>query len=260
MPSGWCWPLVKTIEAVELECDFLQRGQFKESDFLAGSSDLQKWRSQWPGRSFAAFYDLGHFCWLYSMGPRLHKHIQIQGQGDTVPHLSGGYQGHMAEETLWQPAGEGATSYMYYLRMAEFQCLKVLCILQNWGQQIMIHCLSLSSKLYWNTVMFHLSWASQMALVLKNLSASVGDIRDVSSIPRSRRSPGGEHGNPLQCSCLENPMDRKHSGLQSTGSQRVGHGWSALASMHVLSIHAEFCSCKTTCSAKPQECTFVVVI
>ena len=31
---------------------------------------------------------------------------------------------------------------------------------------------------------------------------------DVGSIPRSGRSPGGGHGNPLQCSCLENPMDR----------------------------------------------------
>ena len=45
-------------------------------------------------------------------------------------------------------------------------------------------------------------------LVVKNLPANVGDIRDVGSIPRSGRSPGGEHGNPLQYSCLENPMDR----------------------------------------------------
>ena len=44
--------------------------------------------------------------------------------------------------------------------------------------------------------------------MVKNLPANVGDIRDVGSIPRSERSPGGEHGNPLQYSCLENPMDR----------------------------------------------------
>ena len=44
--------------------------------------------------------------------------------------------------------------------------------------------------------------------MVKNLPANVGDIRDVGSIPRSGRSPGGEHGNPLQYSCLENPMDR----------------------------------------------------
>ena len=47
-----------------------------------------------------------------------------------------------------------------------------------------------------------------MALVVKNLSASAGDIRDSGSIPGLRRSPGGGHGNPLLYSCLENPMDR----------------------------------------------------
>ena len=44
--------------------------------------------------------------------------------------------------------------------------------------------------------------------MVKNTSASAGDLRDVGSIPGSGRSPGGEHGNPLQYSCLENPMDR----------------------------------------------------
>ena len=50
--------------------------------------------------------------------------------------------------------------------------------------------------------------ASQVALVVKNLPANAGDIRDLGSTPGSGRSPGGEHGNPLQYSCLENPMDR----------------------------------------------------
>ena len=44
--------------------------------------------------------------------------------------------------------------------------------------------------------------------VVKNLPASSGDAADTGSIPGSRRSPGGGHGNPLQYSCLENPMDR----------------------------------------------------
>ena len=44
--------------------------------------------------------------------------------------------------------------------------------------------------------------------MVKNTSASAGDLRDVGLIPGSGRSPGGEHGNPLQYSCLENPMDR----------------------------------------------------
>ena len=50
--------------------------------------------------------------------------------------------------------------------------------------------------------------AFQMALVVKTLSANVEDVRDSGLIPGSGRSPGGGHGNPLQCSCLEDPMDR----------------------------------------------------
>ena len=53
-----------------------------------------------------------------------------------------------------------------------------------------------------------LDWASQEALVVKNPLANAGDIKVMSSIPGSGRSPGGEHGNPLQYSCLENPTDR----------------------------------------------------
>ena len=44
--------------------------------------------------------------------------------------------------------------------------------------------------------------------MVKYLPASSGDIRDVSLIPGSGRAPGGGSGRPLQCSCLENPMDR----------------------------------------------------
>ena len=47
-----------------------------------------------------------------------------------------------------------------------------------------------------------------MVLVVKNLLASAGDIRDMGLIPGSGRSPGGGHGNPLQYSYLENPWDR----------------------------------------------------
>ena len=45
------------------------------------------------------------------------------------------------------------------------------------------------------------SWASHMTLVVKNLPDNAGDIRDAG------RSPREGHGNPLQYSCLENPMD-----------------------------------------------------
>ena len=58
-----------------------------------------------------------------------------------------------------------------------------------------------------------------MVLVVKNLSANAGDIRDAVSILGLGRSPGGGHGNPLQYSCLENPMDR--GSLE--GSRSWGH-------------------------------------
>ena len=54
-----------------------------------------------------------------------------------------------------------------------------------------------------------LLWPSQVVLMVKNSPASAGDIRGLSSIPVLKRFPGGGHGNPLQYSSLENPMDRR---------------------------------------------------
>ena len=65
--------------------------------------------------------------------------------------------------------------------------------------------------------------ASQVALVVKNPPANVGDSGDVGSIPGSGRFPSGGNGNPLQYSCLENPMTEEAGGLQSIGLQRVRH-------------------------------------
>ena len=47
-----------------------------------------------------------------------------------------------------------------------------------------------------------------LIIVVKNPPANAGDIRDTGSIPGLGRSPGGGHSNPLQDSCLENPLDR----------------------------------------------------
>ena len=55
---------------------------------------------------------------------------------------------------------------------------------------------------------YHVDWASQVALVVKNLPANAGDMRDAGLSPGSGRFPGGGHGNPLQYSSLENSMDR----------------------------------------------------
>ena len=52
-----------------------------------------------------------------------------------------------------------------------------------------------------------------MALVVKNPPANAGDKRDVGLIPGLGRSPGEGHGNPLQYSCLENPMEEEPGGL-----------------------------------------------
>ena len=48
-----------------------------------------------------------------------------------------------------------------------------------------------------------------MALAVKNLPVNAGVVRDTGSIPGLGRSPGGRDGNPLQYSCLENPMNRE---------------------------------------------------
>ena len=52
---------------------------------------------------------------------------------------------------------------------------------------------------------------------------SACNVGDLGLIPGSGRSPGGGNGNPLQYSCLENPMDRGAWWATVHGSQRVGH-------------------------------------
>ena len=53
----------------------------------------------------------------------------------------------------------------------------------------------------------------------KESACSAGDRRDTSSIPGLGRSPGGEHGNPLQYSCWRIPWTEKPDGLESIGLQ-----------------------------------------
>ena len=63
---------------------------------------------------------------------------------------------------------------------------------------------------------------SQVVLVVKNSPVIEGEMRDVGLIPRLEIFPGKGHGNPLQYSCLENPIEEPGR-LQSTGSQGVRH-------------------------------------
>ena len=76
--------------------------------------------------------------------------------------------------------------------------------------------------------------ASQVALMVKNLPTNAGDKRDVGLIPGSGRSPGGGHDNPLKCSHLENPMDRR--AWQDT-VHRVTKSWTQLNDLSHTQAH-----------------------
>ena len=71
----------------------------------------------------------------------------------------------------------------------------------------------------------HSYGASQVTLVVKNLLDNAGDMRDAGSILELGRSPGGGRGNPLQYSCLENPMER---GSWWAPVHRVAKSWTGL--------------------------------
>ena len=75
----------------------------------------------------------------------------------------------------------------------------------------------------------HGFFSSQVALVVKNLPANAGDISDVGLIPALGRYPGREYDNPLRIPAWRIPRKEEPGGLQSTGSQRVGHDLSNLA-------------------------------
>ena len=109
---------------------------------------------------------------------------------------------------------------------------KICCFLlpsslyTSWSWLKNIKCISTTESLYslflWNSLLPDLlpspsslsifiilsSEIATLVLVVKNLPANAGDIREGGLIPGMGRSPGGGHGKPLQYSCLENPMDR----------------------------------------------------
>ena len=76
-----------------------------------------------------------------------------------------------------------------------------------------------------NSIDYVFKRASQMALVVKNPPANAGDTRDAGSIPGLGRSPVGGDGNPLQYSCLENPMNRR---AWPVTVHRVAKSWTQL--------------------------------
>ena len=62
--------------------------------------------------------------------------------------------------------------------------------------------------------------------MVKNPPANTGDARNMGSVPGFKRSPGEGNGNSLQYSCLGKSRTKEPDGLQSMGSQRVGHNLS----------------------------------
>ena len=86
----------------------------------------------------------------------------------------------------------------------------------------------------WCMVNINKSWASQVALVVKNPPANAGDLRVAGSIPGSGRSLGGGHGNPCQYSCLKNLTDR---GAWRAIVHRVAKSWIWLKLLSMHSSH-----------------------
>ena len=88
---------------------------------------------------------------------------------------------------------------------------------------------------YMSNIPDSIIWDSRVVVMVKNLPANAGDVKDAGLIPGLGRSPGGGHGNPFHYSCLENPMDR---GASKATVHRVTQSWTLLKqfSMHAC-IH-----------------------
>ena len=88
-----------------------------------------------------------------------------------------------------------------------FMCLILFCFQLYWDITDIQRCVSSRCATWWFET-HTLWWAFHVALVVKNTPANAREVRDAGSVPASGRSPGGGHGNPFQCSRLENSMDR----------------------------------------------------
>ena len=77
--------------------------------------------------------------------------------------------------------------------------------------------------------------------MVKNPPASARDVRGMGSTPGSGRSPGGGSGNPLQDSCLENPMDR---GAWQVTVHGVAKSWTRLRQFSTHALHVNYTAIK----------------
>ena len=101
---------------------------------------------------------------------------------------------------------------------------------------------SFCSLRVWITTTLALSFPGDS--VVKNPPANAGDTEDNSAIPGLRRSPGRRNGNPLQYSCLENPMDR---GVWWAAVHGVAKSqtWLSMHAPWLYHVSYHFCTCLT---------------
>ena len=139
-----------------------------------------------------------------------------------------------------QPLGRGShgqgskakTSFLLSLFQL-LSCVRLFVILWIVAHQALLP-MEFSRQEYWSGLPFPSPYihiylyilASQVVLVVKNLPANAGNIRDIGSIPGSEKSLGGGHGDPLQCSCLETPMDGRAWWATAHG---VAKSWTQLS-------------------------------
>ena len=89
------------------------------------------------------------------------------------------------------------------------------------GRLLYAECINKDPTLYSTAI--YIKWASQVVLVVKNLPANAGDIRDTGSIPGSGKSTREGNSSPRQYSCLENPMHREAWQATVHKGYRAGH-------------------------------------
>ena len=123
--------------------------------------------------------------------------------------------------------------YFWYYRMITTVSLVTIC-----------HC----TYILQCYLLYSVQCTSQVVLVVKNLPTNSGGVTDTGFIPGSGRYPGEGIGNPLQYSCLENPIPwtEEPGGLYSLGLQRVRHEWSDLACALHCAFHPHDFTCFVT--------------
>ena len=155
-----------------------------------------------PGRAEGG-HDLLCFCLQFTRKPGAAGRSRLGACGSRCPCVGS------ASWVPWDTA----------LSISEPQCLH----LKSRGAELVLVALVAGREVW-----YLLSGASQVALVVKNPSASAGDVRTSGSMPGSGRPPGGGHGNLLQYACLESPMD---IGAWRATVHKVAKSWTRLSDL-----------------------------